>query len=118
MSSASPSEELDLSGPGSVADLTAFQRDVLRILDREGNQKGLSIKEHAEAYYGVEVHHGRLYPNLDTLADRDLVEKSMRDPRTNDYALTKRGRRALKRHDQWIEGGADDVDGDAPEVDA
>ncbi|WP_256403236.1 PadR family transcriptional regulator [Halorubrum salinum] len=98
-------DDVELSGPGSVADLTAFQRDILRLLARENHQKGLSIKGKLEAYYGTKVHHGRLYPNLDTLVDRELVEKSKRDERTNDYALTTRGQRALKRHDQWIDGG-------------
>ena len=98
------SDDVDLSGPGSLADLTAFRRDILRILDRENHQKGLSIKEELEAYYGTRVNHGRLYPNLDTLVDRELVEKSKRDKRTNDYALTDRGVRALARHDRWVDG--------------
>ncbi len=105
MSSATQGDDVDQGGPGSVADLTAFRRDILRILDRENHQKGLSIKGQLEAYYGSEVHHGRLYPNLDHLVERDLVEKSERDRRTNDYALTKRGRQALECRDRWVAGG-------------
>lgn len=45
------------------------------------NSHGLAIKEELENYYEGEIHHGRLYPNL--------------DERTNFYKLTQRGRREL-----------------------
>ena len=105
MSSAARGETPDIDGTGSVADLTAFQRDILRILDREDHQKGTSIRAGLESYYGVDVNHGRLYPNLDTLVDRGLVEKSERNRRTNDYALTDRASDALDRRDRWAAGG-------------
>ncbi|ELZ20434.1 PadR family transcriptional regulator [Natrinema limicola JCM 13563] len=34
---------------------------------------GLAIKRELEDYYGTEVNHGRLYPNLDELVDLGLV---------------------------------------------
>jgi len=55
-------------GSGKVRDLTAFQQNILAILAEEARY-GLAIKRELENYYGTEVNHGRLYPNLD-----DLVE--------------------------------------------
>ena len=92
------------NGPG-FAGLTAFQRDILRVLDQDDHRKGTSIKADLEAYYGTAVNHGRLYPNLDTLVEESLIEKRQRDRRTNEYALTDAARDALARRDSWITGG-------------
>ncbi len=64
-------------------DLTGFQRDLLFVIAGEDEPHGLAIKEELEEYYEKEIHHGRLYPNLDTLVDKGLVEKGRRDRRTN-----------------------------------
>jgi DNA-binding PadR family transcriptional regulator len=56
---------------------------------------GLAIKRQLEDYYESEVNHGRLYPNLDELVERGLVEKSELDKRTNQYALTDAGYEAI-----------------------
>lgn len=82
-------------------DLTGFQRDLLYIVAGLDEPHGLAIKEELEQYYGTEIHHGRLYPNLDTLVDKGLVEKGQRDRRTNFYALTQRGRRELEARCEW-----------------
>lgn len=58
---------------------------------------GLAIKRELEDYYGSEVNHGRLHPNLD-----DLVEKSARDKRTNEYALSEAGHDALMTQLSWV----------------
>ncbi len=79
-------------------DLSGFQRDCLeeiQRLDRDGETSyGLAIKRRLEPQHG-EVNHGRLYPNLDALVDRGLVEKSEFDQRTNEYTLTDKGRALL-----------------------
>lgn len=82
-------------------DLTAFQRDLLYVITGLGTPHGLAIKEEMETYYEKEVHHGRLYPNLDTLVDKGLVEKGERDRRTNEYELTRRGVRELEARREW-----------------
>ncbi|MEM4781775.1 MAG: helix-turn-helix transcriptional regulator, partial [Halalkalicoccus sp.] len=51
--------------------------------------------------YETEIHHGRLYPNLDTLVDKGLVEKGQRDRRTNYYAPTRRGEREIEARREW-----------------
>ncbi|EMA56618.1 transcriptional regulator PadR family protein [Halococcus thailandensis JCM 13552] len=39
----------------------------------EDEPNGLELKDELEEYYEKEIHHGRLYPNLDTLVDKGLV---------------------------------------------
>ncbi|OYR78518.1 hypothetical protein DJ84_20965 [Halorubrum ezzemoulense] len=48
-----------------------------------------------------EIHHGRLYPNLDTLVEKGLIEKSQRDRRTNEYTTTRRGTREIEARTEW-----------------
>jgi transcriptional regulator, PadR family len=84
-------------------DLTGFQRDLLYAIASLDNPHGLAIKEDLENYYEKEIHHGRLYPNLDTVVDKGLVEKSPKDRRTNTYTLTSRGVRELDARKDWVE---------------
>ena len=82
-------------------DLTGFQRDLLYVIAGEEEPHGLAIKEELEDYYEKEIHHGRLYPNLDTLVDKGLVEKGQRDRRTNFYSMTRRGSREIEARRKW-----------------
>ncbi|MFB6303555.1 MAG: helix-turn-helix transcriptional regulator [Haloferacaceae archaeon] len=85
-------------------DLTGFQRDLLYVIAGLDEPHGLAIKEELEDYYESEIHHGRLYPNLDTLVEKGLVEKGQLDRRTNFYKLTRRGRRELSARREWESG--------------
>ncbi len=87
----------------TVRDLTAFQRNILVILTEEP-MYGLAVKRELEAYYGTEVNHGRLYPNLDELVELGLVEKSELDKRTNQYELTDTGFQAVLDQIEWAVG--------------
>jgi len=82
-------------------DLTGFQRDTLYIIAGLEAPHGLAIKAELETYYENEINHGRLYPNLDELVEKGLVEKGEKDRRTNSYAITKRGRRELEARREW-----------------
>ena len=82
-------------------DLTAFQRDLLYVITGLNEPHGLAIKDELEDYYQKEVHHGRLYPNLDTLVDKGLVEKGQQDNRTNSYTPSRRGRREVEARREW-----------------
>ena len=84
-----------------MRDLTAFQRDILFVTARLDEPKGLDIKDALERYYQKEVRHGRLYPNLDTLVVKALLEKGQHDQRTNKYILTDRGRQELEARVEW-----------------
>lgn len=89
-------------------DLTAFQRDILYIVAGMDEPHGLAIKDTLEAYYGSEVNHGRLYPNLDDLVDKGLLEKGKKDKRTNSYTLTQQGVSELKARRRWENGRSGD----------
>jgi len=84
-----------------MLDLTGFQRDLLYVIAGLEEPHGLAIKEELETYYEKEIHHGRLYPNLDTLVDKGLVEKGAKDRRTNVDRTTCRGRRELEDRREW-----------------
>ena len=82
-------------------DLTGFQRDLLYVIQGKDGPHGLAIKDELEDYYEKEIHHGRLYPNLDTLVDKGMVEKCEVDRRTNSYDLTNRGQREIDARRKW-----------------
>ncbi|MEY7851673.1 PadR family transcriptional regulator [Natrarchaeobius sp. A-rgal3] len=82
-------------------DLTGFQRDLLYVAAGLNEPHGLAIKDELEKYYESEIHHGRLYPNLDTLVDKGLIEKGTRDRRTNFYTVTRRGQREIEDRRNW-----------------
>lgn len=82
-------------------DLTAFQRDLLYVIASLDEPHGLEVKTELEEYYTREINHGRLYPNLNTLVDKGLVEKSQHDGRTNVYTLTQRSRDELTARREW-----------------
>ena len=82
-------------------DLTGFQRDLLYVVGGSDDPNGLAIKDDLEDYYDTEIHHGRLYPNLDSLVDKGLIEKSEKDRRTNAYTLTQRGQREIEARRNW-----------------
>ncbi|WP_226043132.1 PadR family transcriptional regulator [Natrinema sp. DC36] len=82
-------------------DLTAFQRDLLYVIAGHEEPHGLAIKDELQNYYEAEINHGRLYPNLDTLVEKGLVEKGSLDKRTNSYTITDRGYRELETRREW-----------------
>lgn len=107
-----------------AADLSSFQVNCLTIIGRyrpddtawtdrddtqTGQPHGLAIKAGLEAFYGKEINHGRLYPNLDKLEEKGLIEKWALDKRTNQYVLTDSGRRALRERVQFLEPAAQEV---------
>jgi DNA-binding PadR family transcriptional regulator len=95
-------------------DLTMFQIDILTVCARLeaslGNVKGLAIKDGLEDVIEKPVNHGHLYPNLDELAAKGLIEKGKIDDRSNFYRVTEEGFRVLdERRDhiaRAVDGGA------------
>ncbi|WP_101298342.1 PadR family transcriptional regulator [Halegenticoccus soli] len=81
--------------------LSGFQRDLLYVISGFDQPSGQDVKEELEEYYETEINHGRLYPNLDTLVNKDLVEKGQLDRRTNYYAITDEGREAMQQRRRW-----------------
>jgi len=82
-------------------DLTGFQRDLLYVVAGLDDPHGLAIKEELENYYETEIHHGRLYPNLDTLVEEGLVTKGQQDRRTNYYSVTDEGWEVIRNRRDW-----------------
>lgn len=87
-------------------DLTGFQRDLLVAIERltedgEGPH-GLAVKAKLEEKGYGDVHHGRMYPNLNELVREGLVHKSEKDLRTNEYALSSRGRAVMADYVHWV----------------
>ena len=82
-------------------DLTGFQRDLLYVIAGANRPSGQEVKVEIEQYYDVDINHGRLYPNLDTVVNKELVEKGELDRRTNYYAITDAGERAIEERQEW-----------------
>lgn len=93
--------EKQLISTETYAELSGFQRDLLVVIAGLDSPKGLTIKEELEKYYEEEIHHGRLYPNLDTLVEEGLVDKLSIDKRSNGYVLTLLGKRHLRTRWTW-----------------
>lgn len=120
--SATPSNDQSTEQPAEESprdvssELSAFQRDILITIwaktDAGQTVHGLAIKEELEEYYPEEIHHGRLYPNVDTLVDLGIVEKGEFDRRTNSYEVTEFGEDVIAARKEWIQslpnrGGAE-----------
>jgi DNA-binding PadR family transcriptional regulator len=82
-------------------ELSAFQRDILYIIEGKEGPHGLAIKSALEEYYQTDVNHGRLYPNLDQLVEKGLVSKEEYDKRTNMYNLTEQGKELIASRRKW-----------------
>ncbi|ADB62893.1 transcriptional regulator, PadR-like family (plasmid) [Haloterrigena turkmenica DSM 5511] len=84
-------------------DLTGFQRDLLYVIAGAEQPSGQDVKEEVEQYYSDAINHGRLYPNLDTVVNKELVEKGELDRRTNYYAITDEGEELIEDRREWEE---------------
>lgn len=93
----------------NMYDLTGFQRDLLHIIAGSDEPHGLAVKASVDEYYDEEINHGRLYPNLDTLVEKGLIEKQARDRRTNEYILTIKGEDMIRSRREWEDNLADEL---------
>jgi PadR family transcriptional regulator, regulatory protein PadR len=82
-------------------DLTGFQRDLLYVIAGADQPSGQDIKNEITSYYTSDINHGRLYPNLDTLVNKELVEKGELDRRTNYYVPSNEGNEVIRRRREW-----------------
>lgn len=80
--------------------LTDFRWKTLYVISGE-DKSGAEIKRELEEYYGEEVNHGRLYPNLEDLVEEGFVNKGEYDKRTNKYSLTKKGEEMIREELEW-----------------
>ena len=104
-------EQQSIKTGAPLSDCTAFQRDLLsvvaalEVLDGEQYEQpiGADIQDALDQSYNERINHGRFYQNLRELSDEGLVEKGVRDGRTNCYQLSEDGRTALVDHIEWQE---------------
>lgn len=82
-------------------DLTGFQRDLIYTISGVDEPYGLAIKKALQEYRNEEVNHGRLYPNLDTLVEKEYVKKRAKDRRTNLYTLTDSAMSEIEVRREW-----------------
>ena len=82
-------------------DLTGFQRDILYVITGLDEPHGLAVKAELDEFYEQEINHGRLYPNLDDLVEKGLLDKGQLDRRTNVYTVTQRGTREMEARRDW-----------------
>ena len=84
-------------------ELTAFQRDLLRVVAESGPCSGTTIRDEIQRKYSSEINHGRLYPNLDKLSDDGYIVKREEEPdrRTNTYHLSGKGISTLRDLAEW-----------------
>lgn len=72
-------------------DQTRFQQDFPYVIVSLKELHGLAVKAELDDYYEQAINHGRLYPKLDDLVDKGLLEKGELDKRINVYTVTLRG---------------------------
>lgn len=86
-----------------MENLSGSQRDLLYINESLDKVSGLEIKAALDRYYDEEIDTARLYPNLDELVERGLMNKGSIDGRTNSYSLSEEGRQVLTARREWEE---------------
>jgi DNA-binding PadR family transcriptional regulator len=87
--------------------LTGFQRDLLYIIAGHHKPSGQAICRELEQW--INVGHGQLYTNLDSLAEQSLIEKGSKDQRTNYYTITEAGLTVLQHRREWEDGYLNDI---------
>jgi len=73
-----------------MKELSAFQRDLLFVINGMDEPYGLGIKADLEAYRETTINPGQLYPNLNALVENGYLTKQQKDDRTNLYLPTDR----------------------------
>ncbi len=87
-------------GWSAALQLSEFKYSILFMLAGEPTY-GLDVKRKLRDYYGYEINHGKLYPNLDELSDDGLIVKGKLDNRTNEYGLTDEGLEVAVDRIEW-----------------
>lgn len=87
--------------PEGLFQLTAFQRDLLYVAAGRDRPSGREVKDEIESVYNRDITHGRLYPNLDVLAEKGFIEKGEINRRKNYYEVTSHGDDQLEDRRDW-----------------
>jgi DNA-binding PadR family transcriptional regulator len=95
-------------------ELSGFRRDILLILARSEPTNGRGLLDDLSTLRDEDIGDARLYPNLNALVDKGLVEKreNYHDDRSHEFRLADAGRYALRDHAQRLAGAVDALDQD------
>jgi len=91
-------------------DLSSFQRDMLYCIAGTDEPYGMQIGRELDNYTPSDVNYGRLYPNLNELVEKGLLEKRPKNDRANLYTLTALGADLIKQRRQWENNKLQDLD--------
>jgi len=81
--------------------LTGFQRDLLYCAASLDDPYGLEIGREVEQYSSLNLNNGRLYQNLNTLAEKGLINKKQKDDRTILYMITPDAKEIIENRQKW-----------------
>lgn len=84
-----------------MAELTAFQRDVLFAVASLDGPNGQDIRANLGNTQDRTVRSGHIYLNLEELVDQGLIEKRAKNGRSNRYSLTADGEQWLENRLEW-----------------
>ncbi|KTG07615.1 hypothetical protein AUR64_02850 [Haloprofundus marisrubri] len=89
----------------AITPLTGFQRDTLCVVAAldDAAPTGVVIAQTLGDIYEEEITSGRVYQNLRTLVEADLLEKRPIDGRTNAYTVTESSCDGLRAYAAWTE---------------
>ncbi|WP_079990706.1 PadR family transcriptional regulator [Haloarcula sp. CBA1127] len=82
-------------------DVNSFKRDMLVVIAGMDDPMGTELTAELQEYYAEEITVGRVYPQLDEMAEKGLIKKMDKNGRGNKYRLTRRGVRDLQGHREW-----------------
>lgn len=90
---------------GSPPDLNATQRDIMSAIKHlGGSPHGAAIMEFLRKFEDDgEFPSGVLYPGLNSLANKGLIEKRRRDGRSNSYSFTPRGEKVYREYVAFVD---------------
>lgn len=98
---------------------TTIQRDALFVLaaHHPDGANGKTILTTLEDHYGSRVDSGKFYPNLNRLAERGIVNRTVNatDKRTNQYVIPDSTVKQVANHLEWVDSL--DIDSAIGEVD-
>lgn len=81
--------------------LTGFQRDLLYCAASLDDPYGLEIGREVERYSSLDLNNGRLYQNLNTLAEKGLINKKQKDDRTILYMISSEAEKIIEKRQKW-----------------
>ena len=81
--------------------LTGFQRYLLYCAASLDDPYGLEIGREVEQYSSLNLNNGRLYQNLNTLAEKGLINKKQKDDRTILYMITPDAKEIIENRQKW-----------------